>query len=142
METRAREGIINIGKSISINGELIGDEDLTIEGQVEGKIELKDHNLVIGPQGKIKGQINAKNVVVTGKVVGNVFARELTEIKAGGSVVGDIKSPRISIEEGAHFKGSVEMQTSMGATKGLDFPKPKPVMVTREQSALAEIRTT
>src|SRR5437867_4303143 len=138
---QAQEEVINIGKSVSIKGELTGDEDLTIEGRVEGKIALKDHNLVIGPHGKIKGQIDAKNVVVMGKIVGNISAAELVEIKATGSVAGDIKSSRISIEEGAYFKGSFDVQTSMGTTEGFDFPRAKPVKVSREQSALAERQT-
>src|SRR5206468_6809808 len=110
--TPGKQEVINIGKSVSIKGELTGDEDLTIEGQVEGKIELQDHNLVIGPHGKIKGQINAKNVVVIGKVVGNISAADLVDIKRLGSVVGDIKSSRISIAESAYFKGSVDLRRS------------------------------
>ena len=87
-----KEEIINIGKSVFIKGELTGDEDLTIEGRVEGKIELRDHNLVIGPNGKINAEVNAKNVTVVGSVVGNISASEMVEIKTSGSVVGDIES--------------------------------------------------
>src|SRR5437867_4283860 len=92
----SKEEVINIGKSIFIKGELTGDENLTIEGRVEGKIELRDHNLVIGPHGTVKGQLNARNLTVSGRVIGNVSAAELVEIKASGSIVGDIKSSRIS----------------------------------------------
>ena len=102
--------MVNIGKSVVIKGELNGSEDLTIEGHVEGKIELKDHVLTIGPNGKIKAQVFAKAVIVLGEVNGNVTASEKVDIRDGGSVDGDIVSPRVAIAEGAHFRGSVDMQ--------------------------------
>ena len=102
--------VVNIGKSVVIKGELNGSEDLTVEGQVEGKIELKDHVLTIGPNGKIKAQVFAKAVIVLGEVIGNVTATEKVDIRDGGSVDGDIVSPRVAIAEGAHFRGSVDMQ--------------------------------
>src|SRR6188472_3054590 len=102
--------VVNIGKSVVIKGELAGSEDLTIEGHVEGKIELKEHVLTIGPNGKIKAQVFAKAVIVLGEVHGNVTASEKVDIRDGGSVDGDIISPRVAIAEGAHFRGSVDMQ--------------------------------
>src|SRR5262245_50927954 len=102
--------VVNIGKSVVIKGELNGSEDLTIEGHVEGKIELKDHVLTIGPNGKIKAQVFAKSVIVLGEVHGNVTASEKVDIRDNGSVDGDIVSPRVAIAEGAHFRGSVDMQ--------------------------------
>ena len=115
-ETRQQIGrdVVNIGKSVVIKGELNGSEDLTIEGQVEGKIELKDHVLTIGPNGKIKAQVFAKALIVLGEVNGNVSATEKVEIRDGGSVDGDIVSPRVAIAEGAHFRGSVDMQRKSG----------------------------
>ena len=101
---------VNIGKSVVIKGELSGSEDLTIEGQVEGKIELKESVLTIGPNGKIKAQVFAKSLIVLGEVTGNVTASDKVEIRDGGSVDGDIISPRVAIAEGAHFRGSVDMQ--------------------------------
>ena len=101
--------VVNIGKSVVIKGELNGSEDLTIEGHVEGKIELRDHVLTIGPNGKIKAELFAKSVVVLGEVVGNVSASEKVDIRENGSVDGDITSPRVAIAEGAHFRGSVDM---------------------------------
>jgi len=106
--------VVSIGKSVVIKGELNGSEDLTIEGQVEGKIELKDHVLTIGPNGKIKAQVFAKALIVLGEVNGNVTASERVEIRDGGSVDGDIVSPRVAIAEGAHFRGSVDMQRKSG----------------------------
>jgi cytoskeletal protein CcmA (bactofilin family) len=107
---RIERDVVNIGKSVVIKGELNGSEDLTIEGQVEGKIELKEHALTIGPNGKIKAQVFAKSVIVLGEVHGNVTASEKVDIRDGGSVDGDIISPRVAIAEGAHFRGSVDMQ--------------------------------
>ena len=111
-EPRPQTGrdVVNIGKSVVIKGELNGSEDLTIESQVEGKIELKDHVLTIGPNGKIKAQVFAKSLIVLGEVHGNVNATDKVEIRDGGSVDGDIVSPRVAIAEGAHFRGSVDMQ--------------------------------
>src|SRR5262249_19076530 len=102
--------IVNIGKSVVIKGELNGSEDLTIEGHVEGTIQLKDHVLTIGPNGKIKAQVFAKSVIVLGEVTGNVTASDKVDIRDNGSVDGDIVAPRVAIAEGAHFRGSVDMQ--------------------------------
>jgi cytoskeletal protein CcmA (bactofilin family) len=112
-EPRAQQfgrDMVNIGKSVVIKGELSGSEDLTIEGHVEGKIDLKGNVLTIGPNGKIKAEVFAKAVVVLGEVTGNVTASEKVDIRDNGSVDGDIASPRVAIAEGAHFRGSVDMQ--------------------------------
>jgi cytoskeletal protein CcmA (bactofilin family) len=106
--------MVNIGKSVIIKGELSGSEDLTIEGQVEGKIELKQNVLTIGPNGKIKAQILAKAVVVQGEVIGNISATERVDIRDAGSVDGDLSAPRVAIADGAHFRGSIDMQKSGG----------------------------
>jgi cytoskeletal protein CcmA (bactofilin family) len=111
---RIERDVVNIGKSVVIKGELNGSEDLTVEGHVEGKIELKDHVLTIGPNGKIKASVFAKAVIVLGEVNGNVTASEKVDIRDGGSVDGDIISPRVAIAEGAHFRGSVDMQRKGG----------------------------
>jgi cytoskeletal protein CcmA (bactofilin family) len=107
--------IVNIGKSVVIKGELNGSEDLTIEGHVEGTIQLRDHVLTIGPNGKIKAQVFAKSVIVLGEVTGNVTASDKVDIRDNGSVDGDIISPRVAIAEGAHFRGSVDMQRKAAA---------------------------
>jgi cytoskeletal protein CcmA (bactofilin family) len=117
--------IVNIGKSVVIKGELNGSEDLTIEGHVEGTIQLKDHVLTIGPNGRIKAQVFAKSVIVLGEVTGNVTASDKVDIRDNGSVDGDIVSPRVAIAEGAHFRGSVDMQRKTGAQ-----PAAKPAAAT------------
>ena len=118
--------VVNIGKSVVIKGELNGSEDLTIEGHVEGKIELRDHVLTIGPNGKIKAELFAKSVVVLGEVIGNVSATEKVDIRENGSVEGDITSPRVAIAEGAHFRGSVDM-ANKGKGGGVAGPRPAEV---------------
>jgi cytoskeletal protein CcmA (bactofilin family) len=109
---------VNIGKSVVIKGELNGSEDLTIEGQVEGKIELRQNILTIGPNGRIKAQVFAKSVIILGEVTGNVTASEKVDIRDNGSVDGDIASPRVAIAEGAHFRGSIDMQKGAASQKG------------------------
>jgi cytoskeletal protein CcmA (bactofilin family) len=101
---------VNIGKSVVIKGELSGSEDLTIEGNVEGKIELRDNTLTIGPNGKIRAEVFAKQVIVLGEVTGNVTASEKVDIRDNGSVDGDVTAPRVAIAEGAHFRGAIDMQ--------------------------------
>jgi cytoskeletal protein CcmA (bactofilin family) len=105
-----REELASIGKSIIIKGELSGSEDLTIEGQVDGKIELQDHVLTIGSNGHIKAHIAAKSIVVLGQVTGNLTATEKVDIRENGSVEGDIVAPRVAIADGSHFRGSIDMQ--------------------------------
>jgi cytoskeletal protein CcmA (bactofilin family) len=104
------KGPVNIGKSVVIKGELTGSEDLTIEGHVEGKIELRQNVLTIGPNGKIKAQVFAKSVIILGEVTGNVTASEKVDLRDNGSIDGDIAAPRVAIAEGAHFRGSIDMQ--------------------------------
>jgi len=107
---------VNIGKSVVIKGELSGSEDLTIEGQVEGKIELRQNLLTIGPNAKIKAQVFAKTVVVEGQVHGNISAGERIDIRDKGVVEGNLAAPRVAIADGAHFRGSIDMQGG-GAAK-------------------------
>jgi cytoskeletal protein CcmA (bactofilin family) len=116
---------VNIGKSVVIKGELSGSEDLTIEGQVDGKIELRQNVLTIGPNGKIKAQVFAKSVVILGEVTGNVTASEKVDIRDNGSVDGDIAAPRVAIAEGAHFRGSIDMQRQGAGAKPAEKSEPK-----------------
>jgi cytoskeletal protein CcmA (bactofilin family) len=119
------KGPVNIGKSVIIKGELTGSEDLTIEGHVEGKIELRQNVLTIGPNGKIKAQVFAKSVIILGEVTGNVTASEKVDLRDNGSVDGDIAAPRVAIAEGAHFRGSIDMQRA--GSKSESKPAEKPV---------------
>ena len=125
--------IVNIGKSVVIKGELNGSEDLTIEGHVEGTIQLKEHVLTIGPNGRIKAQVFAKSVIVLGEVTGNVTASDKVDIRDNGSVDGDIVSPRVAIAEGAHFRGSVDMQRKGAAPAAPEKGKPAAAAATPQQ---------
>ena len=108
------ETVVKIGKSINIRGELTGNEDLTIEGTVDGKIELREHNLVVGSTGKIQAEMHAKTVTIQGEVNGNIRAEDRIEISTSGTVKGDLVAPRIIIADGARFKGSVDMDKPGG----------------------------
>lgn len=132
--------IVNIGKSVVIKGELNGSEDLTIEGQVEGTIQLRDHVLTIGANGRIKAQVFAKAVIVLGEVTGNVTASEKVDIRDNGSVDGDIVSPRVAIAEGAHFRGSVDMQRKTAGQP--QAAKPAPAATAAAVSAPAPVAAT
>jgi cytoskeletal protein CcmA (bactofilin family) len=103
---------VYIGQSILIKGELTGNEDMTIEGKVEGNINLKDHNLTIGTKGRIEAELFAKNITIMGEVNGNVYAEDKVEVANSGKLNGNISAPRVVIEDGARFKGSVEMDGS------------------------------
>jgi len=109
-------GVALIGRSVVIKGELNGSENLTIEGQVDGKVELLEHALTIGVDGRVKAHVFAKSVIVLGELVGNISASERVEIRENGSVDGDIIAPRVAIAEGAHFRGSIDMQRKAPAT--------------------------
>jgi cytoskeletal protein CcmA (bactofilin family) len=125
-----------IGKTILIKGELSGDENLTIEGRVEGRVELRNHQLTIGSSGKIHAEILAKTVTVIGQIEGNVEATDLMEIRESGSLLGDIRAPRVIIADGANFKGSVDMvQQGSGASKGIPEKSSKGPLPVREDKA-------
>jgi cytoskeletal protein CcmA (bactofilin family) len=108
---------LNFKESVFIQGDIKVTEDLTVEGRVEGKIELGNHHLLVGPTAKINATIQAGRVTVMGAVTGTLSASETVEIKATGSVIGTIRSPRISIADGAFFQGSIEMMSSLGIRK-------------------------
>ena len=122
--------IVNIGQSIHIKGELTGNEDLTIEGKVEGKVFLKDHNLTVGANGKIVAEIQAKTVMVLGEVTGNITADDKVEVAATGTMRGDIQAPRVVLADGAKFKGAIDMDkksgssTSTSASAASSAPRP------------------
>jgi cytoskeletal protein CcmA (bactofilin family) len=109
------DGMANIGKSISIKGDLSGNEDLVIEGKVEGKVELPNNQLTVGANGIVKAEVSAKAVVVIGRVAGNVKGSERIEIQATGIVEGDVAAPRLMVAEGAVVNGSIQMTKQAGA---------------------------
>jgi len=110
--------VAHIGKSVLVKGELSGSEDLYLDGEVEGSIQLRDHSLIVGPHGRVRANISARDVVVHGKVDGNIRGTERVELKKSAVLVGDISTQRIIVEEGAFFKGAVDIQK--------DAAKPEP----------------
>ena len=115
--TQGEEDVANIGKSISIKGDLTGNEDIVIEGTVEGKIDLPNNQLTVGANGTVRAEINAKGVVVVGRVSGNVHGTERVEIQGSGIVDGDVAAPRLVVAEGAVLNGAIKMTKKSGATE-------------------------
>jgi cytoskeletal protein CcmA (bactofilin family) len=99
-----------IGPSIHIKGDLTGEEDLVIQGRVEGKIDLKQNNVTVGKDGKVRADIFGKVVIIEGEVDGNVFAREQAILRQSGAIRGNITAPRVILEDGSRFKGSIDME--------------------------------
>ena len=126
-----RPNLAHIGKSVLIKGELSGSEDLYLDGEVEGTIELRNHSLTIGPNGRVRASIHARDIVVHGKVDGAVHAGERVELKKTAVLVGDISTRRIAIEEGAYFKGGIDIQREA----------PKPAQQEREPVVVASSAT-
>lgn len=102
-------GLANIGRSVTIRGDISGSEDIYVDGQVEGSIQLNGNSLTVGPNGRIKANISAKSVTVSGSVEGNLQVTERTEMRKTAVVSGDVQTRRIAIEEGAYFKGKLEI---------------------------------
>ena len=118
-----------IGRSIQINGDLRGGEDLRIEGDVSGTVELKNSALTIGKEGKVKADVYARSIAVDGEIRGDLYAVERVSVHVNARVQGNIIAPKVSIEEGAHFKGSIEMdpaavEKALGKTAATVVEKP------------------
>src|ERR1051326_3744285 len=121
-------GAATIGKAVKVNGQIVSQEDLYVDGDVEGTVELVQHKLTIGPNGKVHAAIKSREVVVLGSIQGNVEASDKIEIRKDARLVGDIKTARIIIEDGAYFKGSI------------DIVKPEPAKTApRPQQAAAPV---
>ena len=109
-------GLARLGATLHVKGEITGNEDLHIDGTVEGLVQLEDRKLTVGASAKVTADIIAREVVVFGKVQGNLRASDRVEIKRDGSVTGDITTSRISIEDGAYFKGRIEIDRAKGSS--------------------------
>ncbi|HTA52264.1 MAG TPA: polymer-forming cytoskeletal protein [Candidatus Acidoferrum sp.] len=117
-------GVARLGASLHVKGEITGNEDLAIDGSVEGLVQLEDRKLTIGASAKLTADVIAREVVVYGNVKGNLRARDRIEIKKDGSVVGDLTTARIMIEDGAYFKGSIEIDKAGDSSTDHDLDKP------------------
>ena len=118
----AERAVARLGPSLHVKGEISGSEDLHVDGSVEGLIHLEDRKLTVGGSAKLTADIIAREVVVYGSVKGNLRARDRIEIKKDGSVVGDLTTARIMIEDGAYFKGSIEIDRGTEAETDLEKP--------------------
>lgn len=116
MSASSQSGTLVLGSSVTIRGMIISREDLSINGNVEGTIEAKEHRLTIGPNGNVNADIKVREVIVQGSVKGNVEAADKIEIRKDASLTGDIKTARIGIEDGAYFKGAVDITSGAVAT--------------------------
>jgi cytoskeletal protein CcmA (bactofilin family) len=122
-----------IGKSVMIKGQIFSREDLTIDGEIDGSVELHEHRLTVGPNGKLQAGVKAREVVVLGTIHGNVEASDKIDIRKDAKLVGDIKTTRIVIEDGAYFKGSIDIvrpeakPVVHNASKPAAAPAPAPV---------------
>jgi len=136
----------NIGKSISIKGDVIGDEDTILEGRVEGRVSLRNFHLTIGPNGDIQGEVSAKMVTVVGKIAGNVIASERIEVRETGRIQGDLIAPRLTVAEGAVINGAITMKDGAAIEKSQARaaekieqkkfePAPPPLSVSASKSA-------
>ena len=142
-ESARSSEIATIGKSVVVKGELSGSEDLVVDGEVEGSIALRGQSLTIGPNGRVRANIEARNVILHGRVDGDIHASERVELRKSASLSGDITTARISIEDGAFFKGTIDIQKPEPAPK--IEPKPQvapaaavPAAGTSSQGSLLE----
>ncbi len=136
--------VATIGKSVVVKGELSGSEDLVVDGSVEGSISLRGQSLTVGPNGRVRANIEARNVILHGRVDGDVHATERVELRKTASLSGDISTARISIEDGAFFKGTIDIQKPEPASKVETKPPANvlaaaaPVAATSTQGSLLE----
>lgn len=133
-EATVRGGSAALGKNVTVKGQIFAREDLTIDGEVEGTIECHEHRLTIGPNARVQAGLKAREIIIHGSIQGNVDATDKIDIKKEAKLVGDIKTSRIVIEDGAYFKGSIDISKA-GAPK--PAPPPQPAAVPAAQPAAA-----
>ena len=131
-ETTSPRGSAALGKNVTVKGQIFAREDLTIDGEVEGTVECQEHRLTIGPNARVQAGLKAREIIIHGSIQGNVDATDKIDIKKEAKLVGDIKTSRIVIEDGAYFKGSIDI--SKGAS-----PSPKPAGSLQQQAQPAPI---
>lgn len=135
-ETESRvpaSGSATLGKNVTVKGQIFSREDLTIDGEVEGTVECHEHRLTIGPNGRVQAGLKAREIVIYGSIQGNVEAVEKIDIKKEAKLVGDIKTSRIMIEDGAYFKGSIDI------SKGAQVQRPTPAQTSTPTVSAAPV---
>jgi cytoskeletal protein CcmA (bactofilin family) len=130
-------GTAHIGRSVAIKGELSGSEDLYIDGNVEGNIELPGSNLMVGPNGRVRAGIRARAVIIEGKVDGDIEATERVELRKTAVLMGSIVTQRVSIEDGAYFKGGVDVKRQAATAPQQQAPAAQPRQEVKRESAPA-----
>jgi cytoskeletal protein CcmA (bactofilin family) len=125
-----------IGKSVIVKGQIFSREDLTIDGEVEGTVELQEHRLTVGPNGKVMASVKAREIIVLGTIHGNVETTDKIDIRKEAKLVGDIRTARIVIEDGAYFKGNIDIvrPEAQRAAAPAAVPKPQPVSAPAPQA--------
>lgn len=129
-------GAATIGKAVMVKGDIYSREDLVIDGEVEGRVELQDNRLTVGPNGKVQASVHAREIIVLGAIHGNVEAADKIDIRKDARLVGDIKTARIVIEDGAYFKGSIDI-TKQETPKAAAPGQPTPSKVTITSPSMA-----
>ena len=119
-----RGGQAVLGKSVIVKGQIYSREDLTIDGEVEGTVELQEHRLTVGPNGKVSAGVKAREIVVLGTIHGNVETTDKIDIRKDAKLVGDIKTARVVIEDGAYFKGNIDIVRAVEAPRQAPAPQP------------------
>lgn len=128
-------GTANIGRSVLIKGELSGSEDIYLDGTVEGSIELPGNNLSVGPNGRVRAGIRARGVIIEGKVEGDIEASERVELRKTAVLTGSIVTQRVSIEDGAYFKGGVDVKRQAAPPVAAPTTTPQPRADVKRESA-------
>jgi len=126
-----------LGKSVIVKGQIFSREDLTIDGEVEGTVELQEHRLTIGPNGKVRASVKARELVVLGMVHGDVETTDKIDIRKDAKLVGDIKTARIVIEDGAYFKGNIDIVRAEARPAAAPPPKPQAIATAQASSSAA-----
>jgi cytoskeletal protein CcmA (bactofilin family) len=148
VETPRSVDVATIGKSVVVKGELSGSEDLYVDGEVEGSISLRGQSLTVGPNGRVRANLEARNVIVYGKVDGNINASDRVDLRKSASLTGDISTARVAIEDGAYFKGTIDIQKPEATTLKIDQkpqtqpvpPAPAPIAAPLAQGSLLETK--
>lgn len=142
-ETRTENTVI--GENITIEGNIHGNEHLVIEGSMKGNIEMDKYNFAVGPKGRVEGEIHAQNVKISGQMIGNIMTKGKVEITKEADFMGDIRAKGISVEDGAYFKGSIELaqephrKTTLGE-KSTPAATAQPVNMSKTQTAKADVK--
>jgi cytoskeletal protein CcmA (bactofilin family) len=125
-ESTPARGSAALGKNVTVKGQIFAREDLTIDGEVEGTVECQEHRLTIGPNARVQAGLKAREIIIHGSIQGNVDASDKIDIKKEAKLVGDIKTSRIVIEDGAYFKGSIDISKVSAPAKPAPQPQSQP----------------